>query len=222
MFGRAVEDEGVKGGRRNPQSSASYMEITRDDVVITPPSRDRTPTTTVDSGSQLSTIPVYSAWSDENTLEFTDSDSYVSSDTTAPAGTLRKFNTHMNLEAVHVHRSPESTDSAGKWRNRMSDLELTFEGENLDYVRYETPDQVTPVIMTSSEPNVTSQNRQDASPRNEIDDYMDGLMSLFDDTDTPVFSFFPLAVTLDMEPLNFESESSEGVIESTPGEYNSL
>ena len=161
--------------KRNPQSSASYMEIdphhkgvgscdatvgSNSSVlelalgedfesdgtfeVVTPTSLQAL------TSSAISTQAVMKGGSDEQTLDFSDCEE---EDINPVTGTLRKFNTHMQLERVIVSSdmaSKSGEEGEEKWRNVMGEVERMCNGEqNLEYIRYETPVLPSPESVQS-------------------------------------------------------------------------
>ena len=135
--------------------------------------------------------------SEEQTMEFSECEE---SDVSPATQTLRKFNTHMQLETVEVASERVASESASlkdeKWRNMMGALERKCDGDNNDYIRYETPDIPSPETIKS---------RDESRVESRVISFTEFEFSMYDES--PIH-WFPLSSAGNQ----FDSDSGEETV----------
>lgn len=75
---------------------------------------------------------------------------------------LKRFNTHMHLERVEIRSNSSSGSSSERWENKMRDIELKYDGENVDYITQECEPGIPIRILPQSTSDDTSDDTSDS------------------------------------------------------------
>jgi hypothetical protein len=196
-------------GRHSHLSTEEYLDGDETFEIVERSSQgslaDTSPLSSCSITDQISTLRARGSH-EQNIAFLSDSGSdSESASNSIKCGTLKKFNTHMNLEKMTVG-SDRYSRTSDRWRNKMGDLEQRFEGENIEYIRYITPDPSPELVAQSS---TDRGNRSHSNIPTELE------FNLYSSEEFSPMFFPLLALDCDYSEMEllFESANSEDTLE---------